>query len=112
LKEIIKTMPASDTQPLLVDVKTDLRERLILVAIKLFAEKGVEAVSMRTINAAAGTKNKSAVHYHFGNKAGILEAIFTWFTDTVEPVITDLWEHVLQREDFTQLLVVVILLVL
>lgn len=30
---------------------------------------------MRTINNAAGTKNASAVHYHFGNKLGIIEAI-------------------------------------
>ncbi len=30
---------------------------------------------MRTINNAAGTKNASAVHYHFGSKVGIIEAI-------------------------------------
>ena len=57
-------------KPLMVDVKADLRERLLLVAVRLFAERGVEAVSMRTINSEAGTKNKSAVHYHFGSKAG------------------------------------------
>jgi len=60
----------------LIDVKADIRERLIHVAIRLFAEKGVDAVPLRTISAEAGSKNKSAVHYHFGSKLGIIEAIF------------------------------------
>jgi AcrR family transcriptional regulator len=55
--------------------KTDTKFNLILSALELFAENGVDAVSMRTINNAAGTKNASAVHYHFGNKLGIIEAI-------------------------------------
>jgi AcrR family transcriptional regulator len=56
-------------------VKTDTKYNLILSALELFAEHGIDAVSMRTINNAAGTKNASAVHYHFGNKLGIIEAI-------------------------------------
>ena len=55
--------------------KTDTKYNLILSALELFAEHGIDAVSMRTINNAAGTKNASAVHYHFGNKVGIIEAI-------------------------------------
>jgi AcrR family transcriptional regulator len=55
--------------------KPDTKYNLILSALELFAENGVDAVSMRTINNAAGTKNASAVHYHFGNKLGIVEAI-------------------------------------
>jgi AcrR family transcriptional regulator len=56
-------------------VKTDTKSNLIVSALGLFAEHGIDAVSMRTINNAAGTKNASAVHYHFGNKLGIIEAI-------------------------------------
>ena len=55
--------------------KTDTKFNLILSALELFAENGIDAVSMRTINNAAGTKNASAVHYHFGSKLGIIEAI-------------------------------------
>jgi AcrR family transcriptional regulator len=55
--------------------KTDTKYNLIVSALELFAENGVDAVSMRTINNAAGTRNASAVHYHFGNKLGIIEAI-------------------------------------
>jgi len=91
--------PRPNTKPLMVDVKADLRERLLLVAVRLFAERGVEAVSMRTINSEAGTKNKSAVHYHFGNKAGILKAIFEWVNERVAPAMEDLWLQIEQRED-------------
>ncbi len=91
-------MQKAETRNIMVDVKADLRHRLLFVAIKLFAERGVEAVSMRTINSEAGTKNKSAVHYHFGSKAGILEAIFDWVRQIVEPAMADLWSQIAQRE--------------
>jgi len=49
---------------------------MIRVAERLFAERGVEAVSLREIGAAAGQRNNSAAQYHFGSKAGLVEAIF------------------------------------
>jgi AcrR family transcriptional regulator len=97
---------------LMVNVKADIRERLLLVAIKLFSEKGVEAVSMRAINIAAGTKNKSAVHYHFGNKDGILKAIFEWVGKQVEVAVQDLWVQIEQREDKNDMSVQELMLVL
>lgn len=97
---------------LMVNVKADIRERLLLVALQLFSEKGVEAVSMRAINTAAGTKNKSAVHYHFGNKAGILKAIFEWVGKQVGPAVRDLWVKIEQREDKNELSVQELMLVL
>ncbi|MCY3576819.1 MAG: helix-turn-helix domain containing protein [bacterium] len=51
------------------------REALIAVAERLFAERGVDAVTVRDVVKAAGQRNSSAVQYHFGNKAGLLEAI-------------------------------------
>ena len=51
------------------------REALIAVAERLFAERGVDAVTVRDIVKAAGQRNSSAVQYHFGNKAGLLQAI-------------------------------------
>jgi AcrR family transcriptional regulator len=48
--------------------------RLILAAERLFAERGVDAVSLRAINAAAGT-NVASLHYHFGSKEALLEAL-------------------------------------
>lgn len=81
----------------LIDIKADIRERLLHVAIRLFAEKGIDAVSMRAINTAAGTKNKSAVHYHFGSKLGILEAIFAMLDEQLAPVFEDLVTRVEER---------------
>jgi AcrR family transcriptional regulator len=51
------------------------RARLIAAAEKLFAERGIDAVSMNEVQRAAGQRNKSALQYHFGNKEQLLEAI-------------------------------------
>jgi len=60
--------------------KSDTKVNLILSALSLFAENGIDAVSMRTINNTAGTRNASAVHYHFGSKLGIIEAVIHFIT--------------------------------
>jgi len=57
-------------------VSARTRERIIRAAERLFATRGIEAVSLREVNAAAGQRNKSAVHYHFGSKQALVEAIF------------------------------------
>ncbi len=60
------------------DRSADTRERLILAAEKLFAEQGVDAVSLRQVNTAAGQKNASAAHYHFGSKEELIAAIYEY----------------------------------
>jgi AcrR family transcriptional regulator len=52
------------------------RGRLISVAERLFAERGIEAVSLREIGAAASQRNNSAAQYHFGSRDGLVDAIF------------------------------------
>ncbi len=49
-------------------------ERLLWVAERLFAERGIEAVPTRAVTAAAGA-NAAAIHYHFGSKAALVRAI-------------------------------------
>jgi AcrR family transcriptional regulator len=49
-------------------------KRILLAAERLFAERGVDAVSLRAVMAAAGT-NVASVHYHFGSKDALLEAL-------------------------------------
>lgn len=52
------------------------RRRIILeTAEALFARKGIDAVSLNEINKAAGQKNTSALHYHFGSKEKLIDAI-------------------------------------
>jgi AcrR family transcriptional regulator len=47
-----------------------------LAAERLFAERGIEGVSLREINLAAKQRNTSAAHYHFGSKEALVDAIF------------------------------------
>ena len=54
------------------------REALILAGERLFGEQGIDGVSLRQINTAAGQKNSSAAHYHFGSKDALLQAVFEY----------------------------------
>lgn len=51
------------------------RTRIVAAAETLFAERGIDRVSLVEIGKAAGQRNRSAVQYHFGDKAALLEAI-------------------------------------
>ena len=52
----------------------DTRRRLIASAERLFGEHGVDGVSLRAINADAEV-GPAAVHYHFGSKRGLVDAV-------------------------------------
>src|SRR5271156_3226903 len=43
-------------------------------AERMFAERGIDAVSLRTINAEAGY-SVAALHYHFGTRDGLVRAL-------------------------------------
>ena len=49
-----------------------------MAAERLFAERGIEGVSLREINLAAKQRNTSAAHYHFGSKDALVDAIFEY----------------------------------
>ncbi|MGK0382186.1 MAG: AcrR family transcriptional regulator [Flavobacteriales bacterium] len=55
--------------------KEDIREKLILSAISLYAQKGIDGVSLREIGVSSGAKNSGVMQYHFGSKLGLLSAI-------------------------------------
>jgi AcrR family transcriptional regulator len=55
-------------------VRTTQREVLVSTAERLFAEHGIDAVSLRTVMAEAGT-NVAAVRYHFGTKDELVAAV-------------------------------------
>lgn len=59
----------------MADSPASTRSRLIDVAERLFAERGIEAVSLRTVGAEAGQRNNSAAQYHFGSRQGLINAI-------------------------------------
>lgn len=53
----------------------DTRQALKVAAMRLFAEKGVEAVSVRDIIVEAGAKNGGALNYYFGSKDGLIAEV-------------------------------------
>ncbi|MEQ1557560.1 MAG: CerR family C-terminal domain-containing protein [Methyloglobulus sp.] len=55
---------------------TDARSKLVMAALRVFAEKGFEGATTREICGLAGT-NISAIRYYFGDKAGLYRAAFT-----------------------------------
>jgi AcrR family transcriptional regulator len=56
-------------EPAATDAHTRLRE----VALDLFGRQGVRETSTRQILAAAGMRNPSAISYHFGSKAELVD---------------------------------------
>ncbi|MEV7804401.1 helix-turn-helix domain-containing protein [Microbispora sp. NPDC088329] len=58
--------------------------RLVDAAEHLFAERGIDAVSLREINAAAGQRNSTALQYHFGDRAGLLKAVLAKHRPEIE----------------------------
>src|SRR5215469_11636466 len=52
----------------------DTRRKLIETAESLFADQGYSSVSLRQIIAEAGV-NLASVHYHFGSKEELLDAV-------------------------------------
>jgi AcrR family transcriptional regulator len=54
----------------------DTRTRILEAAERLYAERGVDGVSLREITEAAGQRNNAAVHYHFGGRDELVRALF------------------------------------
>jgi AcrR family transcriptional regulator len=68
-------MPVHDTVRPVTRTSESTRARLITAAEQLFAEHGVDVVSLREINLASGSRNAMALQYHFEDRTGVLRAI-------------------------------------
>jgi AcrR family transcriptional regulator len=61
--------------PRRVSRSDDTRLALLRAAERLFAARGVEAVSLREVSVAGGQRNHSAAQYHFITKEGLVDAL-------------------------------------
>jgi AcrR family transcriptional regulator len=67
---------------------------LLLAAERLFAENGISGVSLRQVVHAAGQKNMSAAHYHFGSRDGLLRAVLSLRMSSINSLRTELLARV------------------
>ncbi len=87
-------IPARTTQ----DKGADTRERLLLTALHLYAAEGLHAVSLRRISTEAGSRNSAAMHYHFQNKLGVVQALVKLIARELRHIATALRaEHAPKR---------------
>lgn len=62
--------------------RAETQERILDAAERLFAERGVDGSSLRAVTRQAEV-NLAAVHYHFGSKEALLEAVMA---RRIEPI--------------------------
>lgn len=67
----------------------------------LFARQGIHAVPVREINALAGQKNRSALHYHFGSRQGLVETILQSHQLEMDEAVRGRLDVLEAREDAT-----------
>ena len=80
--------------------KLSTREVILRTAESLFANKGIDAVSLNEINKAAGQKNTSSLHYHFGSKDGLIQAIVYTHYEEIEEKLQKSMDELEASGDF------------
>ncbi|NIB45111.1 TetR/AcrR family transcriptional regulator [Pseudomaricurvus alkylphenolicus] len=88
---------------------SETKRNLLLTSLEVFAENGVDAISVRTITKMAGAKNTSAIYYHFKSKELLIETLIgyiqDWFDREREPLLVALEEdETLDESSLRQLL--------
>ena len=62
----------------------ETRQLLVDAGRRLFAKSGIYATSLKAVVEAAGQRNTSALHYHFGGRDGLLTAIIDAHNSRIE----------------------------
>ncbi len=75
---------------------TDTRDQILDTAERLFAEFGIDGVSIRTITAEARV-NLAAIHYHFGSKEALVKEVFVRRIDPLNRERLRLLDNLLAR---------------
>ena len=59
------------------------RERMLMTALRLYAEEGLDRVTLRKISVESGCSNTAAAQYHFRNRDGLIMAIAAFLEEAV-----------------------------
>ena len=75
------------------------RDRLLDAAARLYAERGIDNVSLAEIVRTARQRNASAVHYHFGSRDEVLRALLARHVPVIAERRHQLLEEARSRPD-------------
>lgn len=64
------------------------KQRLVRVAMQMFAEKGFDGITVRDIASAANV-SVGLINHHFGSKEGLREAVDQYFLSQFEEILQD-----------------------
>jgi len=70
--------------------KDELRNDILVAALKLFAEKGYFNTSLTEIAEASGVKTSAGIYKHFKNKQEIARTLYVWIIDRLNVSIDDI----------------------
>jgi AcrR family transcriptional regulator len=70
------------------------KDRLLDAAERLFARDGVQGARIRDINELAGQRNPSALHYHFGTRMAVVEAILLRYQSAIDVTVAEALAHI------------------
>ena len=73
------------------------RVMLMEVAERLFATRGIEAVTLREIQEAAGQSNTSVIRYHFGSRDGLIRALIAHRHRRLGPLRQEMLEQMREQ---------------
>ncbi len=70
--------------------KEELRNDILVAALKLFAEKGYFNTSLTEIAELSGAKTSAGIYKHFKNKQEIAQGLYLWIIDRLSVSIDDI----------------------
>jgi len=83
------------------------RQTILLTALKLFHDDGIDGVKLLRISAESGSGNTAAVHYYFKNKDGLIQALLDFLDANIwQPAYQQLEEVLAGEPDIKEVLYV------
>jgi Transcriptional regulator len=72
---------------------SDGMEQLKSAAVRLFAERGIDGVTVRDITLAAGQRNHASIGYHFGSKDELVRAVIVHGARLIDELRNDMLDR-------------------
>ncbi len=79
----------------------ETKRRLVDTAERLFAERGVERVSLVDVSRDAGQKNRNAAQYHFGDRVGLINAVLDKHSNIIAQQRRAMLDQLEQQQETT-----------